>query len=169
MALAATAAAIVVVVAPAETRREPTAAVAGRLVYDRDCGLCHGSGLEGQPNWQKPNAAGRLPAPPLDATGHAWQHDDAELRHMIEDGFADISPPGYVSDMPAFAGRVSDAEIAALLAYVKSRWPTQLRNYQAMLNPGGMRSIAWSADWRFPASCRDSRLQSLTAAKQTGG
>jgi mono/diheme cytochrome c family protein len=32
------------------------------------------------------------------------------------------APPGYESDMPAFAGKLSDEEIRAVLAYIKSHW-----------------------------------------------
>jgi mono/diheme cytochrome c family protein len=33
------------------------------------------------------------------------------------------APAGYVSDMPAFGGQLSEDEIIAVLAYIKSRWP----------------------------------------------
>ncbi len=41
------------------------------------------------------------------------------------------APADYVSDMPAFGSVLSDSEIAAVLAYVKSRWPEEQRAYQA--------------------------------------
>ena len=35
------------------------------------------------------------------------------------------------SDMPAFAGVLRDGEIAAALAYIKSRWPADVRARRA--------------------------------------
>jgi mono/diheme cytochrome c family protein len=53
--------------------------VAGQSLYADSCASCHGANLEGQPNWQSPNADGVLPAPPHDRTGHTWHHDDELL------------------------------------------------------------------------------------------
>jgi mono/diheme cytochrome c family protein len=36
--------------------------------------------------------------------------------------------------MPAFDGVLSDAQIAAALAYIKSRWPAEIRARQAQIN-----------------------------------
>ena len=36
-------------------------------------------------------------------------------------------PPGYVSDMPAFGSILNDADIAATLSYIQSRWPPEVR------------------------------------------
>lgn len=49
---------------------------AGRNFYSQHCAACHGASLEGQPDWQSLNEDGVLPAPPHDATGHTWHHDD---------------------------------------------------------------------------------------------
>lgn len=35
---------------------------------------------------------------------------------------APYAPKGYESDMPGFAGRLSDGEIWAVLAFIKSKW-----------------------------------------------
>ena len=40
------------------------------------------------------------------------------------------APPDYRSDMPAFIGTLSDEEIWAILAYIKSFWPQELRKAQ---------------------------------------
>ena len=47
--------------------------------------------------------------------------------------------PGYESDMPAFEGMLSDAEIAAVLAWIKNSWPERQRGFQAEVtaNDGG--------------------------------
>jgi mono/diheme cytochrome c family protein len=35
------------------------------------------------------------------------------------------APPGYESDMPAFAGKLSDGEIRSVLAYIASSWKSR--------------------------------------------
>ena len=40
---------------------------------------------------------------------------------------------GYESDMPAFGDVLTDAEITAVLAYIKSTWPDLQRDMQAKL------------------------------------
>jgi mono/diheme cytochrome c family protein len=72
---------------------------------------------------------GRLPAPPHDATGHTWHHSDAQLFRIVRDGLSAIVP-GYETDMPAFAGVITDEEIRAVLEFIKSRWPERERAYQ---------------------------------------
>jgi hypothetical protein len=57
-----------------------------KKIYDLQCAKCHGANLEGQPNWQKRLANGRLPAPPHDATGHAWHHADKVLAGITKNG-----------------------------------------------------------------------------------
>lgn len=41
---------------------------------------------------------------------------------------------GYESNMPGFAGLLSDEEIRAVLAFIKSTWPERERNYQAEMS-----------------------------------
>lgn len=45
-------------------------------------------------------------------------------------------PEGYMTDMPAFRSTLSDREIAAILAYIKSQWPEDIRVRQNRLNGG---------------------------------
>ena len=94
----------------------------GEPLYHRHCAACHGARLEGQPDWQSRNAQGRLPAPPHDDTGHTWHHDDTVLFEVTKYGITRHAPPGYQSDMPAFGKTMTDDEIVAALAYIKSRW-----------------------------------------------
>ncbi|WP_324617742.1 c-type cytochrome [Microvirga pudoricolor] len=115
----------------APTRPEDSAQIAlGHNLYGQHCASCHGANLEGQPNWQEPLPNGRLPAPPHDASGHTWHHSDDELFTLTRDGLAAVVP-GHESDMPAFAGVLSDEEIRAVLAFIKSTWPEKEREYQA--------------------------------------
>jgi mono/diheme cytochrome c family protein len=70
-----------------------------------------------------------MPAPPHDASGHTWHHSDEELLTITKKGLAAVVP-GYESDMPAFEGSLSDDEIRAILAFIKSTWPKTEREYQ---------------------------------------
>lgn len=103
----------------------------GERVYAEACASCHGANLEGQPDWQTRNAEGKLPAPPHDETGHTWHHPDAQLFAITKFGLAPIAGADYATDMPAFEGTLTDAEILAALAYIKSRWPERIRVHQA--------------------------------------
>ncbi|MFN4088144.1 MAG: c-type cytochrome [Alphaproteobacteria bacterium] len=102
----------------------------GRTVYAEHCAACHGADLEGEPDWRRRRPDGRLPAPPHDESGHTWHHSDEWLFAVTKYGLAPIAPEGYESDMPAYEGILSDAEIAAVLAFIKSRWPAEIRARQ---------------------------------------
>ena len=101
----------------------------GAKLYSVYCVSCHGANLQGEPNWQSPKPTGRMPAPPHDETGHTWHHADRDLFLITKKGMAAVVP-GYSSDMPVFDGVLSDDEINAILAYIKSRWPAEARRYQ---------------------------------------
>lgn len=117
--------------------READARIAlGKALYAENCASCHGVRLEGQPDWRSPRADGRLPAPPHDATGHTWHHADAQLLAIIRRGTAAVVGGGYESDMPGFAGILSDAESAAVLDFIKSTWPQPEADYQRRISGG---------------------------------
>ncbi|QRM34707.1 cytochrome c [Microvirga sp. VF16] len=101
----------------------------GRDVYAIHCAACHGAKLEGEPEWQTPKPNGRMPAPPHDARGHTWHHTDRELFLITKKGLSAVVP-GYESDMPAFENVLSDADIEAVLAFIRSTWPAEARRYQ---------------------------------------
>ena len=107
---------------------------AGKALYAQNCASCHGAGLEGQPDWQSPGADGILPAPPHDETGHTWHHDDALLftytRLGGEETLKAIGVSGVKSGMPAFGDLLSDAEIADILAFIRSTWPERMQKIQ---------------------------------------
>jgi len=109
----------------------PQQVARGETVYMQHCARCHGVNLEGQPDWRRRKADGKLPAPPHDASGHTWHHPDQMLFEITRNGLVPPNAPqGYVSDMPAFAGTLSDAEIWAVLAYIKSRWTPEALQHQ---------------------------------------
>lgn len=109
----------------------------GRTVYAAQCAQCHGQQLEGQPNWQARNPDGTFPAPPHDATGHTWHHPDPVLFAVTKDGGAKGAPPGFKSGMPPFGGTLTDADIWAALAYIKSTWPADIRKKHDQINKAG--------------------------------
>lgn len=106
----------------------------GARVYDEACASCHGKNLEGEPNWRTRKPDGRFPAPPHDTSGHTWHHDDATLFGITRLGPGGYAGTDYPSDMPGFADMLSDREIWAVLAYIKSTWPAEIRARQAQIN-----------------------------------
>ena len=99
---------------------------AGARLYAAHCGACHGMKLEGQPSWQQRLPNGRMPAPPHDESGHTWHHPDEVLFGITKHGLVPpYAPPGYASDMPAFGGTLSDAQIRDVLAWIASHWKSR--------------------------------------------
>jgi len=72
-----------------------------------------------------------MPAPPHDASGHTWHHPDRVLLDVTKHGPEAVVGSGYASDMPGFAGVLTEAEITLILDYIKSTWPERERSYQA--------------------------------------
>lgn len=105
----------------------------GGAVYAKSCASCHGARLEGQPDWQSAKPDGSYPAPPHDPNGHTWHHGDRMLLDYIDRGgqaVLDEMGVAYDSGMPAFGDVLSEEEIAAVLAYIKSTWPEDVRATQ---------------------------------------
>lgn len=107
----------------------------GRALYDQNCATCHGANLEGQPNWQRADENGVLPAPPHDDTGHTWHHDSQYLFYYTKLGgqavMDQMGVENFTSAMPAFQETLSDEEILDILAYIHSTWSPQMQDFQA--------------------------------------
>jgi mono/diheme cytochrome c family protein len=116
---------------PAET---PALIARGAVVYAEACASCHGARLEGAPDWRSPGPDGLLPAPPHDASGHTWHHGDAVLFRITKEGPAVVVGGGYRSAMPGFGDVLSDDDIWAVLAFIRSTWPERERAYQAEMS-----------------------------------
>lgn len=107
---------------------------AGKTLYGDSCASCHGASLEGQPDWRSPSEDGRLPAPPHDDKGHTWHHPDSMIFAYTKLGGKEyLASQGmdFDSGMPGFGEELSDAEIWNILAFIKSTWPTRVRQIQA--------------------------------------
>ena len=106
----------------------------GKQLYAEHCAECHGVELEGQPNWTKRNSEGKLPAPPHDASGHTWHHSDELLFTLTKLGVGAIAGPNYPTDMPAYSDVMSDQEVIAIIAFIKSTWPLEIQEAQSRTN-----------------------------------
>jgi mono/diheme cytochrome c family protein len=100
----------------------------GEAIYKAECASCHGANREGQPDWRTRKADGRLPAPPHDASGHTWHHPYEQLFAIVKFGMVPPqAPEGYVSDMPAYGGKLTDEQIRRVLTWIESTWPSEIR------------------------------------------
>lgn len=110
---------------PAAKAVRPTVApetlARGKQVFRQNCASCHGERAQGAPNWQKPGPDGKYPAPPLDGSAHAWHHPRAGLVQVIEQGTQMIG-----GNMPAWQGKLSDADIDAVILYFQSLWADEI-------------------------------------------
>lgn len=119
---------------------DPQVLAVGKAVYQARCAACHGAQLEGQPRWRERDAAGLLPAPPHDASGHTWHHPDEVLFKLTKYGVAKgANLKDYDSAMPAFEGVLTDAEIIAVLSWIKAQWPPEIRKLQEEVNASAQR------------------------------
>ncbi len=95
---------------------------AGLEIYRQHCAACHGADAEGQvPDWHLPGADGKMPAPPLNGTGHTWHHPLPALFRTIRDGTAAAG-----GSMPAHAGKLDEEQILSVIYWFTSQWPDEL-------------------------------------------
>lgn len=103
--------------APAKSSANPANAAAtadGRAIYTQNCATCHGPEGKGQPGLYPPLASNR------DLARDNGMFPVTVVLHGIA-GAIDVGGTRYDSAMPAF-GHLSDAEIAAVVNYIRSAW-----------------------------------------------
>lgn len=88
----------------------------GARLYAVHCRACHGD-REG-----RGTMAG---AQPHNKDGHSWHHPDVQLKDWILNG-----KPGPLL-MPAFGGKLTEADAEAILAFIKTWWTLEQREIQA--------------------------------------
>lgn len=86
----------------------------GREYYQVNCATCHGEDGSGY-------AREGVPAPALNGSMHSWHHPDSQIAGFIRHG---------VGQMPAVGAAWSDAQINAVLSYIKQWWEPEQLAYQ---------------------------------------
>lgn len=102
----------------------------GRVVYEQYCAGCHGLEGQGQPDWDRKNKLGELPAPPHGPEGHTWKHSDQMLYNIIAEGWRDPWNETDRKTMPAFKDILKPAEIRSVVEYLKTMWTPEQRQHQ---------------------------------------
>ncbi|MBC8319074.1 MAG: cytochrome c [Desulfobulbaceae bacterium] len=97
----------------------------GEKVYQEYCNDCHGiKGIGEDP--KNPNGGfnseNEFVAPALNGTAHTWHHHPVFLFEQIKNRKVNKSSP-----MPPFSDILNDEEIHAVIAYIKSLWPENIR------------------------------------------
>lgn len=93
---------------------EPLAAL-GKPIYATRCATCHGDAQT-----PPPLAA----APPHTDQGHTWHHQDRLLVEWILDGVP------LATLMPKWRGTLTEEEVRAVVAYIKTFWSDEIRTRQ---------------------------------------
>ena len=99
------------------TDDEPTAdtLARGAELYAANCQVCHGD---------RDGRGGTGGAPPHNEEGHTWHHPDAQLKDWVLNG----KLPGA---MPAFGHQLTEEDVEAILAFIKTWWTEDQRETQA--------------------------------------
>jgi len=87
----------------------------GGRVYAENCASCHGP-VNGPPTLAS--------APVHGDAGHTWHHPDRLLFQWI------LERPPLATVMPAFSGTLTDEQVIAVLAYIKSHWLPEIQDRQ---------------------------------------
>ncbi len=91
----------------------------GSTVYAANCATCHGD-LDTPPPFPS--------APPHTVDGHTWEHPDRPLVDMILNGAT------VVQTMPTFEGLLTEDEVRAAIAYIKTFWTADLLEQQMQIS-----------------------------------
>ena len=76
---------------------------------------------QGTPNWQKRDAEGKLPPPPLNGTAHTWHHPVKVLFRTVREGTASLG-----GNMPPWQDKLSNDEILLIINWITSLWPDEI-------------------------------------------
>ncbi|KAE9628939.1 c-type cytochrome [Parasedimentitalea maritima] len=106
--------------------QDDAAVARGEVIYQDNCASCHGDQLQGEANWRERDEEGYLPAPPHNASGHTWHHADQQLLTITRKGTAALVGNGYRSRMEGYEDVLSEADLLAVFAYIKSTWPAEV-------------------------------------------
>ena len=126
----------------------PAGAVNGAQIFAANCAACHqatGKGLPGV-------------FPPL--AGSPWVTGDPQTVSQIVlhgmNGEIEVQGTKYKGAMPAFAEQLSDAEMAAVLSYVRSAWGNAGAPIEAeAVNTSRALTAARAEPWTGPAQLAD--------------
>jgi len=100
------------------------AAAEGERLYAQFCASCHKPDLSGDPDWKTPDDDGTFRPPPHDASGHTWHHPVPQLVDIVLNG---SGAPG--STMPRFDGTLDEAQVEAIIEFLRSRWGDEERAF----------------------------------------
>ena len=99
----------------------------GKVIYETRCATCHGRNLKGQAVWNRRRQKKYILGPAHDDTGHTWNHSHQQLFDMVKYGSVPTGDTDIKGRMPAFRWVLSDEEIWAVLSYIESQWPSDVR------------------------------------------
>ncbi len=103
----------------------------GEEIYNANCITCHGG----------PTGGAMMDYPPRhNANGHTWHHPDCELKQIVRVGGDEMTDmmrqmmaPPDAPKMQAFGDKLSNDEIEAVLAFIKTMWTPEEREVQAQI------------------------------------
>lgn len=114
----------------------PAQVALGRVLYRQHCSYCHGSDREGHEDWRPGTTAPSGLAPALDERSPSVDRTDREIFERVKFGGQPFLSPTVRSQMPAFEFNLTDAQIWALVAYLKNRWPEEVLARHEATNRG---------------------------------
>lgn len=93
----------------------------GQELYEENCLSCHGGESGGEISDSPP---------PHNQNGHTWHHPDCLLTEITLRGPAAWGGTPGPGSMPAFEGQLTGDDVDAILAYIKTWWTDEQREYQ---------------------------------------
>lgn len=98
-------------------------------VYTKECAVCHGAALEGNPEWRQSLFGNLDHAPPLDGRGRATEQPDRTLIKTIRRG---VTPgEGHIGTLKT--SRFTEQEAREMLQWIKRHWSKRERRSQSRL------------------------------------